>query len=267
MTHGSPLPVTFALAVVATVYLRGWFRLRNGFPAVILMRRAAAFMGGLLVVWIATASPLAMLDHHLLTIHMVKHLLLMTVAAPLILWGTPVPPLMSGVPGWLHLDLLFRRLPAQWIGRFLSHPVVCWLAAAVTVIGWHIPALFELALGSHAWHHVEQLTFLLAGLLFWWPVVQPWPSSASPQQWVVPLYLFLATLPCDILSAFLVFCGRVVYPSYLAAPQVFQLSPMQDQEFAGALMWVSVTLIYATPAAVIMLRNLSPKVQHATERV
>jgi cytochrome c oxidase assembly factor CtaG len=74
-------------------------------------------------------------------------------------------------------------------------------------------------------------------------------------------------LPCDILSGFLVFCGRVIYPSYLAAPRLFDLSPLQDQEFAGALMWVSVTLIYVIPAAVIMVRILSPQVQHAAERV
>jgi putative membrane protein len=74
----------------------------------------------------------------------------------------------------------------------------------------------------------------------------------------VPLYLFLATLPCDILSAFLAFCGRVVYPSYLAAPRLLDLSPLQDQECAGALMWVSVTFIYLIPAVIITVQILSP---------
>jgi cytochrome c oxidase assembly factor CtaG len=83
----------------------------------------------------------------------------------------------------------------------------------------------------------------------------------------MPLYLFLATLPCDILSAFLAFCGRVVYPSYLAAPRLFDLSPLQDQEFAGALMWVSVTLIYLIPAVIITVQILSPGVQAESEAV
>src|SRR5436309_14707428 len=81
-------------------------------------------------------------------------------------------------------------------------------------------------------------------------------GSASP--WLIPVYLFAATLPCDELSAFLVFCDRVVYPSYLSAPRLSSLAPLHDQEFAGALMWVSVTLIYLLPAVVITIELLSP---------
>lgn len=267
MTCESPLPLTLALLLVAFVYMLGWFRLRRTFPSMISVTRVAAFMGGLFAVWIAVASPLVTLDHQLLAIHMVKHLLLMAVGAPLILWGTPVPPLFFGVPKRFHLARLFRAPIMRLTGRVLSHPVVCWLAAAVTVIVWHIPAMFQLALESHRWHDVELASFLVSGLLFWWPVVQPWPSDARCGRWTVPLYLFLATLPCDILSGFLVFCGRVVYPCYVAAPRLFHLTPLMDQEFAGALMWVSVTLIYAIPAAVIMVRILSPRMQHAAERV
>ena len=267
MTHESPLPLTLALLLVASVYMLGWFRLRRTFPGMISMTRVAAFMGGLFAVWVALASPLVNLDHHLLTIHMVKHLLLMTVGAPLILWGTPVPPLLFGVPRWSHLARLSRGPVPRLTGRCVTNPVLCWLAAAATVIVWHLPSAFQLALESHAWHSVEDATFLVSGLLFWWPVVRPWPSDAKSEGWSIPLYLFLATLPCDILSGFLVFCGRVVYPCYVAAPQHFHLTPLQDQELAGALMWVSVTLIYAIPATVIMVRILSPRVQHATERV
>jgi cytochrome c oxidase assembly factor CtaG len=78
----------------------------------------------------------------------------------------------------------------------------------------------------------------------------------------MPLYLFLATVPCDILSAFLTFCGRVVYPSYLSTACIFSLSPLQDQECAGALMWVCVTFAYLIPAVVITMQILSPGVAH-----
>jgi putative membrane protein len=232
----SSLPMTLALAGIAVVYLCVWRRL----PAF----RAAAFLGGVCVVWLAIASPLAALDHELLTFHMIKHLLLMTVAAPLILWGSPACGSLLGS------------------GRTL---IPCWLAGTAAVIGWHVPAAFQLALGSHWWHAVENATFLLAGLLFWWPVVQSRPNGG--QAWSMPLYLFLATLPCDILSAFLAFCGRVVYPSYLAAPRLFDLSPLQDQEFAGALMWVSVTLIYLIPAVIITVQILTPNVHAEPEAV
>ncbi len=216
-----PLPISLALALAGLIYI--WV-----FPS----RRAPAFLGGLVCVWIAVASPIVMLDHQLLTIHMVKHLLLMAAGAPLLLWG----------------------MPEQWWGRRRIPMVLCWFCATATVIGWHIPAAFQLALQSQRWHEAEMLSFLLAGFLFWWPVVRPGRSG-----WSVPLYLFLATLPCDILSGFLVFCGRVIYPSYLAVPRTFELSPLQDQELAGALMWVSVTLIYLVPAAVITVQMLSPR--------
>src|SRR5246127_5244266 len=104
----------------------------------------------------------------------------------------------------------------------------------------------------------EGLSFLVAGLLFWWPIVQSPTGATRSPRWTMALYLFLATLPCDILSAFLVFCNRIVYPFYLSAPRQFSLLPLADQECAGALMWVWVTFAYLIPAVMITVRMLSP---------
>jgi cytochrome c oxidase assembly factor CtaG len=140
----------------------------------------------------------------------------------------------------------------------MTQPVFCWIAATATVIGWHVPALFEFALHSHCWHEIQETSFLVAGLLFWWPVVEPWPSLARWPRWSIPLYLFFATLPCDALSAFLAFCDRVVYRSYESGHHHLGISPLQDQEWAGVLMWVCVTFIYMVPAVVITVSVLSP---------
>jgi cytochrome c oxidase assembly factor CtaG len=136
--------------------------------------------------------------------------------------------------------------------------------------------LFELALRSERWHEIEHGYFLAAGLLFWWPIVQPWPSVARWPLWSAPLYLFLATLPCDALSAFLAFCDRVVYPSYLSAHRVFDISALRisvlrisvlnDQQWAGALMWVWVTFAYLAPAVAITVQILSPRRVGAQDR-
>jgi putative membrane protein len=191
------------------------------------------------VLWLTAASPLAHLDHHLLTAHMVMHLLIMTLAAPLIL-------------------LSVRSTLVRWRPQL----TFCWLASSLTVLLWHVPAIFELALESHFWHHVEHLSFFVAGILFWWPVIQPHPSS----RWSVPVYLFLATLPCDALSAFLVFCGHVVYRPYLSGDHgMFGLSPLDDQALAGALMWVTVTFAYLIPALVLTARMLSSERTRALE--
>ena len=194
-------------------------------------------------------------------LHMVQHLLLTTVAAPLILLGAPVITFLHGLPQHFVPGVLRPFLqcpPVRAIGRIVTHPVSCWLASTAAVIGWHVPALFELGMHSEGWHAMEHACFLAAGLLFWWPVVQPWPSLANWPRWGIPLYLFLATLPCDALSAFLTFCNRVVYPHYLSAQRLFDISPLADQECAGALMWVWVTFAYLAPAAVVTLQMLSP---------
>jgi cytochrome c oxidase assembly factor CtaG len=258
----SDLLVTLGLIVVALVYLRGWQRLQNALPSVLPAWRLAAFIGGLLSVWAAAGSPLAVLDHELLTAHMAQHLLLMTVAAPLILLGAPVITLLHGLPRRFIPGILKRLLqssPVHSIGHIVTHPVFCWLAATIAVIGWHVPGLFALGMRSAGWHAIEQVSFLAAGLLFWWPVVEPWPSVENWPRWSIPLYLFLATLPCDALSAFLTFCNRVVYPHYLAVDRLFDSSPLGDQECAGALMWVWVTFAYLVPAIVVTIRILSPR--------
>ena len=183
--------------------------------------------GGVAAAAVAVASPLAHFDHHSLVAHMVQHLILMLVAAPLIVLG-------------MRSDAL-PQIPAA----------VGWLAGAGAVILWHVPVVFDLALQSTFWHDFERVSFLLAGLLFWRPVI-------GSSGWTAPIYLFLATLPCDALSAFLVFCGHVVYRPYSSMRMgMFRLSALDDQELAGALMWVAVTFFYLIPALLLAARQLS----------
>jgi cytochrome c oxidase assembly factor CtaG len=111
---------------------------------------------------------------------------------------------------------------------------------------------------SAGWHLFENLSFLAAGLLFWWPVVQP-SAGESQQNLSMILYLFFATLPCDILSGFLVFCDRVVYPMYFSSSHLFGLSPLVDQQCAAALMWTCVTIVYLLAGAILTMRLLSPQ--------
>jgi putative membrane protein len=177
----------------------------------------------------------------LLTAHMAQHLLLMVVAAPLILLGT-------------------RN---SFTVRWRPHPTFCWLAGTLTVILWHVPAVFELALQAPVWHVIEDASFVLAGLLFWYPVIH---FGFATRPWTLPLYLFLATLPCDALAAFLAFCGHVVYRPYLSARGgMFGLSPLEDQALAGALMWFTVTFAYLVPALVVLAQLLSGERMGAAE--
>jgi len=256
-----PISLAVVLVLVTLFYVRGWLRLRSERPDTTSPWRIAAFGGGLLVLLIATGSPLAVLDHQLLSIHMVQHILLMSVAPALLLLGAPVLTLAHGLPTRFVRGVagfFLRWAPVRAVERILFPPIFCWSIASATVVGWHVPALFELAAGSHAWHEIQQVTFFVAGVLFWWPVIQPWPSVSERARWSVPLYLFLATLPCDALSAFLAFADRVVYRPYIVASHFVGISPLEDQQWAGVLMWVCVTFIYMVPAMIITVRILSP---------
>jgi cytochrome c oxidase assembly factor CtaG len=269
---GSPGSILLTLVIVFTafVYLRGLLYLRstglNGIP----VWRAAGFLLGLFLIWVAVASPVAVFDHELLTVHMVQHLLLMTLAPPLIWLGAPVMPLLRGLPRQfvqVVIVPLFQRSSVQQFGRMLAQPALCWLAASVVLLGWHVSAAFTLGLRSQAWHVIEHASFVATGLLFWWPVVQPRSSVSTWPDFSIILYLFLATLPCDILAGFLVFCDRVVYPVYFSSSRSFGLSVLEDQQCAGALMWICVTIIYLVAGTILTTRLLSPRISHEDEFV
>jgi cytochrome c oxidase assembly factor CtaG len=256
--------VSASLILVALIYLRGWLRLRRLDLDGVQAWHAGGFILGLFLIWLAIASPLSALDHEMLTAHMVQHLLLMTFAAPLILLGEPVKTLPYGLPRRLVQEVgrPFQSTALHRVWSALTHPVscwpaICWLAAASTLVAWHIPAVFVLGLRSQMWHGIEQVSFLASGLLFWWPVVQPWRSASKWPESSLLVYLFLATLPCDILSGFLVFCDRVVYPVYFSSSQLFGLSALEDQQCAGALMWTCVTIVYLVAGAIVTARLLS----------
>ena len=228
-------------------------------PHIVRPWRHTAFLGGVLSTTSVFTTPLAHVDHSSLAGHMVQHLILMTLAAPLFLLGQPAIILRYSLLQPLSdpLSAQVRQLPINKLVRFFARPALCWFAGTFCVILWHIPAVFALGRRSEGWHQFELATFLAAGLLFWRPVVQHWQSATKQHQWSIPLYLFLATLPCDALSAFLTFCGHVVYSAYDSGPRLFDNIALEDQEFAGSLMWVWVTFAYLVPAVISMIQRLS----------
>jgi putative membrane protein len=253
--------LTMILISAALIYLWGWLSLRSSLAKRSSVGRAVSFLGGLFLIWVALASPIAALDHELLTIHMLQHLLLMTIAPPLIWLASPFGPVLHGLPQRVAERLRISVRHSQVVKTFakvVARPRVCWLAACTALIGWHTPKLFALGMQSASWHLLEQLTFLATGLMFWWPVVQSL-CDKSRQDLSMILYLFFATLPCDILSGFLAFSDRVVYPMYFSSSHLLRFSPLVDQQCAAALMWTCVTIVYVVAGAVLTMRLLSPQ--------
>jgi len=254
-----PPAATFALVLTALVYLHGWVLLRQARVPFVPLWRAVSFLLGLLSLLIALASPLDTFSGFVLTAHMMQHMLLMMLAPPLILLGAPIVPLVRGLPVFAAREFAGPFLNwrvANRVGDALIHPIVALLLMGTVMFAWHTPRLYELALASSSWHQVEHACFFLVSLIFWWPVIQPWPSRTRWPRWAVVPYLLVADLENTALSATLVFSDRLLYPSYDAVPRLFGFSALHDQAAAGAIMWVMGSLAFVVPAIVIAVQCL-----------
>jgi len=256
--------------IAGGLYLRGWWQLHRRLPRRFALWRLIAFQAGLFTLFLALASPVHELSELLLQFHMIQHLLLMMVVPPLLLLGAPVLPLLRGLPRPVlrhGLSHIFGSAPLQKAAHFLTHPLFCLLAFTVSTVAWHVPNLYELALRSEFYHHVQHICFLSTGLLFWWPVVQPWPSRPRWPQWAMIPYLLLADIQNTALSAFLIFSERVLYPTYATVPRLWGISVLDDQAAAGAIMWVPGSVIFLVPVAVLAIRLLNaPPIRSAASK-
>src|SRR5467141_1404461 len=178
-------------------------------------RQVASFLGGRLVLQQALNGPLHNLsDTYLFSAHMGQHLLLTLVFPPLLLYGTPahvIRPLLR--PRWV--------MP---VGRVVTRPLAAALLFTGPIVIWHLPALYEAALRHHNLHILQHLVFLTTALVMWWPVLSPVPE--------------LLRIPMSVTGALITLSDSVLYPLYAAAPRVGGLSPLEDQQIGGLLMWV-----------------------------
>jgi cytochrome c oxidase assembly factor CtaG len=260
-----PIVLSGTLMVLGVVYLRGWFAIRKTRPIQFPLWRLGAFLLGLVVVWLAIASPLDGFADVLLSAHMVEHLLLMSFVPPLFLLGCPVVPLLRGLPRVVTVRLLgplIRMKALRRLGHVLITPLVAWLAMNLAFLCWHVPAAYDFALEHEHWHEFEHLCFLGSSILFWWPLVRPWPTRESYTGWLLLLYLVMADIVNTLLSAFLAFCDRPVYSYYLRGPNPFGISPLSDQRAGAVVMWVIGSLVFLVPAVIITIRLL----QHGANR-
>jgi cytochrome c oxidase assembly factor CtaG len=250
-----------ALGVTALVYLRGWLALRRRDEGRWPVARLAAFAGGLVVLFLALASPIEPFAGLLLQVHMVQHLLLMMVAPPLLWLGAPMLPMVRGlprpIPTYWVVPLLRMRTLRGVFGRATHPAVVLPVFVAVTWL-WHVPRLYEAALGWGSLHYLQHVCFLASALLFWYPVVRPDPARPRWSPWLLVPCLLLADVSNTVLSALLTFSPRVIYPHYERMPRLGfgGASALDDQATAGVIMWVPGSLVFLVPLFAIGLRLL-----------
>jgi putative membrane protein len=254
-----PVFLTTTVLLSAVVYTRGWLAIRKTRPLQFTTRRLVSFQAGLAILWLAIGSPMDGFADALLSAHMVEHLLLMSFVPPLILLGSPQVPFLRGLPRIVTTRLigpLLRMKALRTLGRFLVVPIVAWLLMNLTFLGWHIPAAYDFALENEYWHDFEHICFLGTSILFWWPLIRPWPTNKHYPGWYMIPYLVGADVVNTALSAFLAFCNRPLYSYYLTEPNVFNVSLMGDQVTGAVIMWVVGSLAFLIPAVFITFKLL-----------
>jgi putative membrane protein len=183
-------------------------------------------------------------DSYLFSAHMLQHLLLTLVVAPLLIMGTP---------GWMLRPALRRRVigPAA---RWLTRPFLCFAIFNIVLAVWHLPPLYNLALRYHPVHIAQHLTLLAASVLMWWPVLSPLPELPRLAYPMQMLYLFLMSIPMSIVSVYIAYANSLLYPAYASAPRIWGISPMQDQLIGGLIMWIPGGLFFFIVISVIFFR-------------
>lgn len=220
-----------------------------------LSARAAAWTGGVILIFLALVSPMDELaDNYLFCVHMAKHILFVLVVPALLLMGMPREP----------FDKLLRWAPARAVERALRTPAIAWVAGIGVMALWHIPAVFNAALENPPLHIIEHLSLLAGGTVYWWPILSPireYRMHPVPQ---AAGYLFTSCLACTSIGIVITFAPTLLYPAYAQPADAFGIlpairgqwgiTPALDQQIGGLLMWVPGCLVYLTAVLAMFAR-------------
>jgi len=259
-------PVLGVALAAGVLYIRGWRQLSRRMPRRFGPGRLAAFVAGLGAIVLAVASPLDALAGRLLVAHMAQHQLLMMVAPPLLWLGAPVAPMLRGLPRRIRraVAAVLAAPTIRGIAGVMAHPGVGWVSFAIAFWTWHTPGLYELALRSDGWHHVEHACFLTTAVMFWRPVILAWPARSPWPRWTMIPYLLLADVQNTVLAAILTFADRLIYAAYAIVPRVGGISALEDQAIAGVIMWVVGSVMFVLAAVWIAAEALTHTGQPVT---
>jgi putative membrane protein len=217
--------------------------------------QAAAFGAGCVVVAIALLSRLHALSEHLFVAHMVQHELLMVVAAPLLVLGRPAVTMLWALPKTTRLAVggVARWNAWRVLWRWASRPFDAWLIHGIVIWVWHVPVLFQATLQSDVVHALQHLSFMTSALLFWWVVMFPRRQNALGLSLV---YLFTTAVHTGVLGALMSMSRSVWYPAYGTDAAAWGLTPIQDQQLAGLVMWIPASIAYLGAALFVVYRWL-----------
>lgn len=248
--------VTVIVAVVA--YAVGVIRLwrHAALGSGITVGQAGAFAGGMLLLAFVLCSPFDRFASELFLAHMVQHEVLMVAAAPLLVLGRPLAAWTWALPPKTRARVgrTTRRELLRTTWQMITHPLSAFVIHAAALWLWHVPSLFDAALRNEWIHALQHASFLLSALLFWWAVLQP--GDIRMREGVAVLYLFATMLHTGALGALLTVSNTAWYPS--ATDPAWGVSPIEDQQIGGLIMWIPAGTIYIFAALWVMARWMAP---------
>lgn len=229
------------LGVLAALYVwaawRSEMRLR--------LYQPICFFSGLFVIFASLNGPIHDLsDYYLFSAHMVQHLLITLLVPPL---------LLLGLPGWMLRPLLRNERVAKFAG-FMTRPMTCFVIFNVVIAVWHLPPMYNATLSEHGVHIGEHLMFMTAAILMWWPFLSPLPELPRLSYPGQMLYCFLMIIPMSIVAVYITMAESILYPAYSSAPRIWGLSPLEDQQLGGLIMWIPGAVVFYIILTVVFFR-------------
>jgi putative membrane protein len=257
-----------ALGLLYSLGLRSIWK-RAGVGKGISARQAIAFWAGWLALFVALVSPIDILSAQLSSVHMIQHMILMNVAAPLLVLGSPLLVCLCALP----------LPPRQRVGRWMQaldrwqspryllwQPLLLWAIYGLVLWIWHLPALYTAALTNEWVHDFQHVSFVVASCLFWRVLLDP-ISRLRLSRGLGIIYLFATSLHATVLGVFMALSPRVWYDYYEPLTPAWNLSPLEDQQLAGLIMWMPACMVYAIIAAVLFALWLDEDPERARERL
>jgi putative membrane protein len=260
--------VVICLALSAWLYVAGLMRTWRGAGVGHGVRRweALCYAGGWFALFVALVSPLHPWGSVLFAAHMTQHEILMLVAAPLIVLGRPLVLFLRALPaGWAHALAAASNKP--WWTRtwaVVSSAVFAWLLHAAVLWLWHVPALFEATLESEVVHTLQHASFFGSALLFWWAVIHARRSAGAYGMAV--LYMFTTAVHSGLLGVLITLTSRLWYPAYSQTTWSWGLSPLEDQQLGGLIMWIPAGVIYVVAGLAFVAGWMRESERRVTQR-
>jgi putative membrane protein len=217
------------------------------------------FVAGYVSLALALLSPIHTFSEELFFVHMAQHVIVMSVAAPLLLLANPVQAMIWSLPPRARVavgHMLSAEARPLRVLKLLTQPIVAWTLFVLNLWVWHQPPAYQAALESELVHYAQHLLFFLSAVLFWWPVIGPAPLRSRLPYPARMLYVFVTWLPNSVLGAGFTFAPNVMMSFYEARPRHWGIDPLADQQLAGLIMWIPGDSIYAAAMIVLLLATL-----------